>query len=499
MISPRSEDSLDIDVNSLPGHTAAINSMPLNSKERSYVVNLDNISGPVHLAGIGGIGMSALARLLLAQGKKVSGSDKQESEITNELKALGADIHIGHEAKNLESAGALVVSTAIVDGNPELEEAKRRGLPIWHRSDMLAYLARNEKLIAITGTHGKTTTTAMVGQVLIKAGLDPSIVVGGIFEHIGSNARHGAGGYFVAESDESDGTHVRCHPYISVITNIEPDHLENYPGGFDEILASMSQFLSNTEAFAIVCTDDSGVRTLLDKPCKTRIVTYGSFAGETTPDYAFENLPGFGMNVFKQGKKLGQVTMRVPGAHNKSNAVVAIVCAMELGADFESVKAALAEFGGVDRRFQRVGEVGGILVIDDYAHHPTEVSALLAAAREFLRVERGGKGRVVCLFQPHQPGRLRDLWKEFTVAFNEADLVLLTDIYVARGGAIAGIDSATFAKAVKNPNTHYLPGPVSTLAEKLLDFIKPDDIVLTVGAGDVTRVGPELVTLLSRQ
>lgn len=485
----------------MPGQgAAATNSMPLNSKERSFVVNLDNISGPVHLAGIGGIGMSALARLLLAEGKSVSGSDKQESEITNELKALGAEIHIGHEARNLEKAGALVISTAIVAGNPELEEAKRKGLPVWHRSDMLAYLARNEKLIAITGTHGKTTTTAMVGQVLIKSGLDPSIVVGGIFEHIGSNARHGEGGYFVAESDESDGTHVRCHPYISVITNIEPDHLENYPGGFNEILASMKQFIANTEAFAIVCTDDSGVRSLLTSATnntKTRIVTYGSFKGETTPDYAFDSLPGFGMNIYKHGKKLGEVSMRVPGAHNKSNAVAAIVCAMELGADFETVKASLAEFGGVDRRFERVGEVKDILVIDDYAHHPTEVNALLLAAREFLRVERGGKGRVVCLFQPHQPGRLRDLWDEFTVAFNEADLVLLTDIYVARGGVIAGIDSPTFVKAVKNPNTAYLPGPVSTLAAKLLDYVQPHDIVLTVGAGDVTRVGPELVALLA--
>ena len=405
------------------------------------IVSLEGINGPVHLAGIGGIGMSALARLLLEQGHHVSGSDKAESPITDELKDKGAEIFIGHKAENLARAGALVISTAIVDGNPELEEARRKGLPIWHRSELLSFLASRDKLVAITGTHGKTTTTAMVGQVLLDTGMDPSIVVGGIFHKIGANSRLGKGGYFVAESDESDGTHVRSRPYIAVITNIEADHLENYPGGLEQILASMVKFMSQTECFALVCLDDQGCKRLLAMVEKAsanfpKVVTYGSTGSGA--DYTVESLPGFAMKVSKGEKLLGTINLQVPGEHNKLNALASAVIGLEMGADFAGVAQALSTFPGVDRRFQIIGEKNGILVVDDYAHHPTEVAATLKAAREYVQVERGGQGRVVCLFQPHQPARLRDLWEEFSTSFSDADLVLLADVYIARGGKIDG-------------------------------------------------------------
>ncbi|MBP6747692.1 UDP-N-acetylmuramate--L-alanine ligase [bacterium] len=482
---------------------------------QSTTVDLHKITGPVHLAGIGGIGMSALARILLQRGHKVSGSDKAASHITEELKEMGAEIFIGHQAENLASAGALIISTAIVDGNPELEEAKRKGLPVWHRSELLAYLAEGDKMVAITGTHGKTTTTAMVGQALIECGLDPSIVVGGIFHHIGSNSRLGKGGYFVAESDESDGTHIRSFPHISVITNIEADHLENYPGGLEQILSTMVKFLSQTKAMSIVCTDDKGCRDLLERASaevvKAKIVTYGTQIASNSqnssaaqpnygPDYGMTSLPGFEMQVYQSGKLLGSMTMKVPGEHNKMNALAAVAVAMELGKSFDEVSSALSTFAGVDRRFQMIGEKGGITVVDDYAHHPTEVTATLKAAQEYLRVTRTtqGKerGRVVCLFQPHQPARLRDLWQEFSESFTEADLVLLADVYIARGGKIEGIDSEHFVKAIKHDNAHHLSGPTTELATKLLPYLQPGDLLLTVGAGDVTNVGSQLLPLL---
>jgi UDP-N-acetylmuramate--alanine ligase len=492
--------------NHAQAHTTPFSPASFENNLNSHTISLDNIAGPVHLAGIGGIGMSALARLLLQTGRQVSGSDKQESPITDELKALGATIFIGHEAHNLKDAGALVVSTAITAGNPELEEAKRRGLPVWHRSQLLAYLAKDDKLVAITGTHGKTTTSAMVGQVMLSCGMDPSIVVGGIFHHIGANSRLGKGGYFVAEADESDGTHVSSMPYLSVITNVEPDHLENYPGGLSQILEVMAKFYGNTKAISIICSDDAGCLKLIDmvKDQKgSKIVTYGLRKGAdaisgkqaSQADYTYEALDGFGLKVYHHDQVLGDLTLKVPGEHNKLNALAAIATAVELGGQFSQASAAMSQFCGVDRRFQIIGESQGILIVDDYAHHPTEVVATLKAAKDFIRLERG-KGRVVCCFQPHQPARLRDLWVEFTQAFVDADLVLIGDIYIARGGTIEGIDSARFVEALNHHDKHYLPGNAKSLPQQLLAYLKPDDLLLTVGAGDITNVGGELLDLL---
>lgn len=465
-------------------------------------LRLDNLAEPVHFIGIGGIGMSALARLLLKEGKKVSGSDKQPGEITHELEGLGAKIFIGHNAENVANAGCLVISTAIVNENPELAAAKAKGLPIFHRSQMLACLASASKAIAITGTHGKTTTTGMVSQVLIDGGLDPSVVVGGIFERIGSNARYGKGGYFVAEADESDGTHTSFRSHIAVITNVEADHLENYPGGMEQIQEAMLKFAALAESKVILCADDAGCNALIPRIHRPTL-TYGRIDKSPNANYQYESLAGFSMKIWHNKQLLGEVKLSVPGEHNKQNAMCAIAVAMEVGMTFAAAKSAIESFGGVCRRFQIKGDVDGTVIVDDYAHHPTEVVATLQAAKQYLiAMDSNGnkaKPRVVAVFQPHQPGRLRDLWKEFLQAFGDADLVLMTDIYVARGGAIEGITTEKFIGELKHPNAKHLSGPTKELPAKITAFLQPNDLVLTIGAGDITDVGGELVKCLKEK
>ncbi len=463
-------------------------------------VNLENIHGPIYFIGIGGIGMSALARLLLAQGKQITGSDKQESEITKELTRLGAKVYIGHMAENVNEAKAIVVSTAIVADNPELDAARKKNLPIVHRSYVLDWLTSKAKLIAVSGTHGKTTTTGMVAQVLLDAGLDPSVVVGGTFNRIGSNAHYGKGIYFVAEADESDQTHANLKSEISVVTNIEADHLENYPGGIAEILNNMLSFINNSQNFTLLCTDDEGIRSILPQ-VKRKVITYGSEDKSPEANYTYKNLSvngkPFAFDVFKSKTKLGTIEMTVPGDHNQVNAMAAVVIALELGVDFNKIANSLNQFLGVDRRFQIIGEHKGITIVDDYGHHPTEVRATLAACREFQKAKNIiGKSRTVALFQPHQPGRLRDFWQEFCNSFVEADLVLVADVYIARGKAIEGIDSKKFAQEVKNKNVVYLPGKTESIAVSAIPYLKIGDIVITIGAGDITTVGPKLLQLL---
>ena len=458
--------------------------------------DLDAFAGDTHFVGIGGIGMSALARLLLARGKQVSGSDQQESEITQELEHLGAKIFIGHQASNVIQAGVVVVSTAITDGNPEFVQAKEMKLPILHRSQILAQLSKNSKLIAISGTHGKTTTTGMIAQMLLDCGLDPSIVVGGIFERIGSNAHQGKGEYFVAETDESDRTHGTVQSYISVLTNIEADHLENYPGGIEQIRDLMLSFANNSKCAIVMCADDPGCQSIASAMVP-RVIRYGRRSAGKALDYSYESLPGAGMQVFEKAHMLGSLELSVPGEHNKANAMAALTVGMELlQLDFDRVAESLSCFTGVDRRFQIIGEYDNVVVVDDYAHHPTEVIATLQAAKQYLEQRRHNKARldrVVVLFQPHQPGRLRDLWQEFCGAFAAADVVLLADVYVARGGEIENINSQRLAQEIKHNNVHYLKGAATTLPEQVFAYIQPGDLVLTVGAGDVTTVGPELI------
>jgi UDP-N-acetylmuramate--alanine ligase len=462
--------------------------------------DLSQVDGPIHLVGIGGIGMSALARLLLASNRSVSGSDKQASEITRELANLGATIHIGHQESNLAKAKALVVSTAITADNPELALALKNGLPVFHRSRVLAALAKGQKMIAVSGTHGKTTTTGMIAQVLIDCGLDPSVVIGGIFSHIKANAVAGKGEYFVAESDESDGTHASLDSEIAVLTNVEADHLENYPGGMEQIYKAMADFGNRARLATVICDDDSGCQAVLPH-LKGKVISYGLQKSKSTASFKYESLKGFAMRVYKSDKVLGELELSVPGEHNKLNALAAIVVACELGLNFSDVCASLHEFKGVDRRFQFIGEAKGIMIIDDYAHHPTEIVATLKAARSFIN-ERQRLGeparRLVVAFQPHQPGRLRDFWDEFRQAFLDSDLLLVSDVYVARGGQIEGINSKRFAQEVQHSNCHYLSGPTADLAPAILKHLKGNDLVITVGAGDITTVGPNLIHLLKQ-
>lgn len=458
---------------------------------------LNNLNGPIHFVGIGGIGMSALARLLLAQGMKVSGSDKAESPITDELKSLGADIYIGHKAENVGRAEALVISTAITKENPELSRAHERELPVFHRSEVLSFLSSKKKLVAVSGTHGKTTTTGMISQILLDCKRDPSVVVGGIFAYMKSNAHAGKGELFVAEADESDRTHATLASEIAVVTNIEPDHMENYPGGLDQILATMASFANKARTSVVLCSDDAGCLKLAPM-IEQKVVTYGSRAISPDADYALEAKANGEFQVYKGGNLLGQLKLSVPGFHNKMNALAAIAVCMELGLKFEEVADSISGFSGVARRFERVGESHDVLVVDDYGHHPTEVRATLEAAQQFMK-NRGKAGRIVAVFQPHQPGRLRDLWNEFTQAFSDADLLLATDVYVARGGAIEGISSERFSREVNHKNTHYLSGPVSQLAAKVKSYLKPGDIVLTIGAGDITNLGKPLLTLIDTE
>jgi UDP-N-acetylmuramate--alanine ligase len=455
---------------------------------------LNDIKGHIHLVGIGGIGMSALARLLLAQGFQVSGSDKQESAITHELEAAGAKIFTGHQAENLEDAHALVISTAIIKGNPELDTALKKQIPIYHRSELLNFLAANKKLVAVTGTHGKTTTTAMVSQVLLDAGYDPSVVVGGIFERIGSNSYAGKGELFVAESDESDGTHATAQPYIALITNIEPDHLENYPGGFEQIMASMETFLHRTTGFSVLCVEDKGCRELLSKTkAVCPIITYG-IKGSQPAKYSLEELDNHQVAIYKDNQLLGKMELQVPGLHNKLNALAALAIGLELGSKFEDLSKAIALFKGVNRRFQLIAQARNITIVDDYAHHPTEVRALLKAAQEHLAAGKLDKssGRIVCIFQPHQPGRLKDLWPDFLEAFADADLLFVADVYIARGKGIEGVNSQIFVEKLVHKAAHYLPGAVADMPSHLIPHLQPNDLVLTVGAGDITGLGPIL-------
>ncbi len=463
----------------------------------SAQIDLAKIAGSIHFVGIGGIGMSALARLLLAKGMSVSGSDRAENTTTVELAELGARISIEHVAANVDGAGAIVVSTAITQENPELLAARQRGLPVWHRSQLLAALSEPYKLIAVSGTHGKTTTTGMVSQVLLDGGLDPTVVVGGIFPRIGSNAILGAGEYFVAEADESDATHSSMHSYIALITNIEADHLENYPGGIEQIRDCMVSFANSSRGAVILCADDPGCR-LIRPRLNGRVVTYGSAAVSSDADYTYESLSGFGMKIFQARKLLGSLSLHVPGEHNKLDALAAAATGLELGLSFTQVAAALESFSAVARRFQVLGQEAGVTVVDDYAHHPTEVAATLQGAVQYLDGKAGSQGRVVAVFQPHQPSRLRDLWQEFCGAFTQSDLVLLTDVYVARGKPIAGVDSESFAAAIKHENVQYLSGKTAELPEKIVAHIEPGDLVLTIGAGDITKVGWEILRLLKQ-
>ena len=453
----------------------------------------------VHFVGIGGIGMSGIAELLANLGYAVTGSDARESDVTQRLAQLGVGVQLGHDAAHVGGAEVVVVSSAIAAANPEIVEARRRRIPVIPRAEMLAELMRLRFGIAIAGAHGKTTTTSMVALVLERAGLDPTAVIGGRLSAFGSNARLGRGQSMVVEADESDRSFLKLSPALALVTNIDREHMEAY-GSWEALNDAFVEFINKVPFYgaAILCTDDDAVRALVPRAIR-RVITYG-LAGESHPDVAGRDmqLEPFGarctvvQSVEGQEVELGPLRLQVPGRHNLLNALGAVAIGLELQVPFRRIAAALGEFSGAERRFQVRGERRGVMVVDDYGHHPTEIAAVIAAARSTGR-------RLMVVFQPHRYTRTRDLLAEFGTALSGADEVVLTDIYPAGEPPLAGVTVDSVAESVRAAgrcslhvvaNLADLPGRVASLA-------KPGDLVITLGAGSIGAVGDRILTALA--
>ena len=450
----------------------------------------------VHFVGIGGIGMCGLAELLHNQGYAVTGSDLREGPTVTRLRTLGVSVSIGHEAANVGRANVVVYSSAIRPGNPELLEAERRKIPAIPRGEMLAEIMRLKHGIAVAGTHGKTTTTSLVAHVLSLAGLDPTAVIGGrvvASETDPTGARLGRGEFLVAEADESDGSFLRLAPVIAIVTNIDPEHLDHY-GSFEAIQSAFVAFANSVPfwGLSVLCLDHPGVQAILPRMTR-RTVTYG-FSSQADLVATEVETEGWGMRfqVRLRGEPLGAVRLRLPGRHNVSNALATLAVALELEVPFRMAADALGSFLGIERRFQLRGEAGGVRVVDDYGHHPAEIRATLAAARGLH------SGRLVVIFQPHRYTRTRDLFDEFATAFNDSDLLVVTEIYAAGEEKIPGVEAARLAEAVRahgHRDVRFLPD-LDTLPARLGPELGPDDLVLTLGAGNVTTLGPRLLAAL---
>ena len=448
----------------------------------------------IHFVGIGGIGMSGIAEVLLAHGYDVTGSDLRESETAARLRQLGAAVHIGHRAENVSGADVLVFSSAVKRDNPELVSARERAIPVIPRAEMLAELMRLKDGIAIAGSHGKTTTTSLVATVLRDAGLDPTVIIGGKLNALGTNAARGAGSLLVTEADESDGSFLHLSPTIAVITNIDAEHLDYY-GDHDEVKQAFVRFANRVPFYGLVvaCLDHPHVQDVLPRIDK-RVASYG-FAAHA--EYRAKNPTANGLQtsfeVVRRGVSLGQFEVRMPGNHNVLNALATIAVADEVGVALTQVKASLASFTGVQRRFTVVGEHQGITIVDDYGHHPAEVEVTLEAA------QRAYGRRLVVAFQPHRYSRTLHCFDELTRAFNRADVLLLADVYAAGEEPIAGAESAQLARAIRSHghrDVTHVP-QVDALALALSERIQAGDVVITMGAGNITQVGRSLLALLT--
>jgi UDP-N-acetylmuramate--alanine ligase len=452
----------------------------------------------IHFVGVGGIGMSGIAELLANLGYEVTGSDAKRSDVTDRLETLGVRVWSGHDAAHVGAADVVVVSSAISPGNPEVADAGRRKIPVIPRAEMLAELMRLRYGIAIAGAHGKTTTTSMVALILERAGLDPTAVIGGRLSAFGSNARLGSGDYMVVEADESDRSFLKLSPSIAVITNLDHEHMESY-GTWENMQQAFADFANKVPFYGAVvaCADDPAVRELLPKLTR-RVITYG-LNGRSDIVGTEMRLEGFGSAcdvVQRQpdgsAKNLGQVRLRVPGRHNLLNALGAIAVGLEAAVPFARIVAALEEFRGAERRFQMRGTARGVMVVDDYGHHPTEITAVIAAARA------GIDRRVVVVFQPHRYSRTSQLLPEFGLALGAADEVVLTDIYAAGESPIEGVTIEAVAEAVRGVSScpvhvvrtlDALPAAVSALA-------RDGDLVITLGAGSIGTVGDRILDAL---
>jgi len=458
----------------------------------------------IHFVGIGGIGMSGIAEVLLTLGYKVSGSDLKPSPTTDRLAQLGAMIFIGHAAENVAGAEVVVTSSAISPANPEVAEAHARRLPLIQRAEMLAELMRLKYGIAVAGMHGKTTTTSMVAAVLAAGGLDPTVVVGGRVDAMGSNARLGKSQYLVAEADESDRSFLKLSPIIAVVTNIDREHMDTYRD-MDDVEQTFIDFLDRLPFYgmAVVCNDDERVRNLLPRIGR-RAVTYGSREGS---DFRIRNEQAAGLqhgvnstarpisrfSVDYRGKSLGEFQVIVPGAHNVQNAAAAVAVGIGLDISPENIRKALAEFNGVDRRFELKGKAAGVSVIDDYGHHPREIRATLAAAKQC------GFRRIHVIFQPHRYTRTRDLMDGFTTAFAEADTLLVLDIYAASEPPIPGITGEVLAERISAAHPARFMASMQDAVNEVTKQAKSGDMVLTLGAGSISQAGPMLLELLAKR
>ncbi|KPL69692.1 UDP-N-acetylmuramate--alanine ligase [Erythrobacter sp. SG61-1L] len=446
--------------------------------------------GTIHFVGIGGIGMSGIAEVMKNLGYAVQGSDIAEGPSVERLRARGIKVMIGHAAENLGDAAVVVTSTAVRRTNPEVAAALEHRIPVVRRAEMLAELMRLKNTVAVAGTHGKTTTTSMIATLLDAGGVDPTVINGGIIESYGSNARLGDSDWMVVEADESDGSFLRLDGTIAVVTNIDPEHLDHY-GSFDAVKKAFVEFIENVPFYgaAVLCIDHPEVQSVVGLVRDRRVVTYGF---SLQADVCGVNVrPEGGGNVFdavirqrgQEDRRIEGVKLPMPGRHNVQNALAAIAVAVEMGCPDDVIRNGFAKFGGVRRRFTKVGETGGTTIIDDYAHHPVEIKAVLSAAREATQ------NRVIAVVQPHRFTRLRDLMEEFQTCFNDADMVFAAPVYPAGESPIEGVDSKVLVSGIK-ARGHRSAAEVSgadELASVLADIVEPGDIVVCLGAGDITR------------
>lgn len=452
-------------------------------------------SAYAHFIGIGGAGMSGLARVLHERGRVVTGSDMRHSRYATALTDMGVPVAIGHDAANLGDPEVVVISSAIPESNPELALARERGLTVWPRARMLAALAGDQLTVAVAGTHGKTSTSSMAAAAFIAAGADPTFLIGGELTGLGGNARCGSGPYYIVEADESDGSLLLLDPFCAIITNVEADHLDHY-GSFEEIVETFEEFAGRirTDGVAVLCADDPVLRGLAAR-IERRVVTYGRADDADVRLASFEPMSaGSTFTVVLPDGREVACSVGIPGEHMAVNATAIIATAWALGIDVERAAAGIAAFAGVRRRFEQIAEVGGVRVVDDYAHHPTEVKATLAAARAST------DGAVWVVFQPHRYTRTAALAREFGEAFGQADRVVLLDVYSAGEAPVPGVSGKTVVDALlrSHPRTRlaYFPHRSAT-APYVAARTRPGDLVLTMGAGDVTTMGPEIVRALA--
>jgi len=446
--------------------------------------------GTIHFVGIGGIGMSGIAEVMHNLGYTVQGSDLAEGYVVEGLRQRGIPVTIGQKAENLGDAAVVVISTAVKRDNPEVAAALEQRIPVVRRAEMLAELMRLKRTVAVAGTHGKTTTTSMVAALLDAGGIDPTVINGGIINSYGSNARLGDSEWMVVEADESDGSFLRLDGEIAVVTNIDPEHLDHY-GSFEKVKESFVEFIENVPFYgaAVLCIDHPEVQGVIARVRDRRVVTYGFSAQADVRGEAVTPIPGgnrFDAAIRQRDgsfRRIEGIELPMPGRHNVQNALAAVAVAVEMGCSDDCIRGGFAKFGGVKRRFTKVGEVGGVTVIDDYGHHPVEIRAVLAAARE------GVKGRVIAVAQPHRFTRLRDHMDEFQTAFNDADVVYVTPVYPAGEQPLEGVDAAALVSGVKergHRSAQVIAGP-DELADALADTAQSGDMVVCLGAGDITK------------